>query len=506
MRQRRPSWILAVLGLFVICPQPGSSQPPGSGPETSSNRLERGLEALEAGDWPAATALLTALSEDYPGEAELFYYLGVAAASSGDDRTAVLAFANAAALDPRLDWVQADLGISLYRLGEFELAEEHLLEALLQGPEDADVLLHLGLIDLEGGNDDRGERLLEESVALDARLGALAFYHAANYALDRGEMGRGAGFLEQAVLAPDADGWRQASAELLSTLGESDHSPPRLRLEAAIGVENDDNLTVSLQDLSTGIGDVAATLQGEVDLDLIRTESVAVSIGYDFYQSLHQDLKSFDLQANEPHIEIRGLTTSLQPVLRYAYRRESYDGADYLAAHSVDLDLALCRWGPLCALIGATFEDLKFDPAPLRDANRYSLRVGQETFFWSGRASFALTWEPTRQNAQRQNAPRQNIDYSAQIVQSGVTIFLDSLREGLVAGVSYDFEARDYDEISSPGFRRKDDRHVIWTGVRIPLLGPTRASLDYVRIASRSNISRFNYDENIVSFRLSAWR
>ena len=87
-----------------------------------------------------------------------------------------------------------------------------------------------------------------------------------------------------------------------------------------------------------------------------------------------------------------------------------------------------------------------------------------------------------------------------------MTVFLDWLREDLVAGVSYDFEARDYDEIRSPGFRRKDDRHVIWTGVRIPLLGPTRASLDYVRIASRSNISAFNYDENIVSFRISAWR
>ena len=113
--------------------------------------LDSAFEALEMGDWRRATQLFEELNGEFPDEPEFLYYIGLAAASQGDDLRAVDAFAEAAALNPELDWVQADLGLSLYRLGEFDLAEEHLLEALLQGPEDADVLLHLGLIDLENG-------------------------------------------------------------------------------------------------------------------------------------------------------------------------------------------------------------------------------------------------------------------------------------------------------------------------------------------------------------------
>ena len=185
MQQRGRLRALSLLGIFLLGAQPSAGEPAETVGETPSSRLDQAFEALDNGDWSAATMLFSELSAEFPGEPELHYYQGVAAASSGDDLQAVNAFALAAALDPHLAWVQADLGISLFRLGEFELAEDHLLEALLQGPDDADVLLHLGLIDLENGNNERGQRLLEESAALDPGVAALAFYQAANYELDQ---------------------------------------------------------------------------------------------------------------------------------------------------------------------------------------------------------------------------------------------------------------------------------------------------------------------------------
>jgi hypothetical protein len=85
--------------------------------------------------------------------------------------------------------------------------------------------------------------------------------------------------------------------------------------------------------------------------------------------------------------------------------------------------------------------------------------------------------------------------------------FLDSWLKGLLVGASYEFESRDYDSVDgSQGFVRQDERHVIWAGAALPLFGPTQASLDYIRIESRSNIQVLNYDENIVSFKLWVWR
>ena len=93
-------------------------------------------------------------------------------------------------------------------------------------------------------------------------------------------------------------------------------------------------------------------------------------MGYDFFQSLHQDLEEFDLQSNETHIEFYGFLDALQPVLAYAYRRESYGGADYLASHIVDLDLTVCLWRHTCGLLGGECEHRGCEPTPERDSDR----------------------------------------------------------------------------------------------------------------------------------------
>jgi tetratricopeptide (TPR) repeat protein len=502
MRQRRRFWILGTLGLLILHPLLGAAEARSEATETAAMRLQRGFEALDEGDWDSAAVLFGGLSREHTTEAEIFYYLGVAEASRGDDYAAALAFANAAALDHELDWVHADLGISLFRLGEFELAEDHLLEALLQGPDDADVLLHLGLIDLENGNNERGQRLLEESAALDPGVAALAFYQAANYELDRDRVENAMLLLEKAILAAGPEDWRVASTQLLAALAESEAQTQRLRLSAGVGFEYDDNLTVSEQDLSTGIGDNAVTMEAGLEVDLLGRDTYGISAGYDFYQSLYQDLTNFDLQSHEPHAEIYGVFGGFRPILGYTYRNQNYGGKDYLSGHLLELDTTLCGWRNSCALLAVGFERLHYNPTPERDAYRYGLVLGQQTLFVRGLVAFTLSWEP-----EWQDAVSSDFDYSAQIVRAGLSFSLNALRQGSWLGLSYEFESRDYEDlIRSIGTNRQDDQHLFWAGLRIPLLGPTQISFDYMRIGSRSNIPTLTYDENIVSFKLWAWR
>ena len=502
MQQRGRLRALSLLGIFLLGAQPSAGEPAEAAGETPSSRLDQAFEALDDGEWPAAAVLFAELSAEFPGEPELHYYQGVAAASSGDDLQAVNAFARAAALDPHLAWVQADLGVSLFRLGEFGLAEEHLLEALLQGPEDADVLLHLGLIDLEHGNEERGQRLLEESAALDPGVAALVFYHAANYELDQNRVDNAMRLLERAVSAAGPADWREASVQLLAALAETETESRRLHLSAGVGFEYDDNLTVSEQDLSTGIGDNAVTLEAGLELDLLGGETYGISAGYDFYQSLYQDLSNFDLQSHEPHAEIYALWGGFRPILGYTYRNQNYGGKDYLSGHRLELDTTLCGWRNSCALLGVGFERLRYAPTPERDAYRYGLVLGQQTLFMRGLVAFTLSWEP-----EWQDAVSGDFDYSAQIVRAGLSLSLNRLRPGIWLGLSYEFESRDYGNlVRELGSNRQDDQHLFWAGLRVPLLGPTQASLDYMRIGSQSNIPSLNYDEDIVSIKLWAWR
>ncbi|MDE0885552.1 MAG: tetratricopeptide repeat protein [Myxococcota bacterium] len=504
-KQRRCAfWLGLALVLALLGPRLGRSEPLGPEPNPPLDPWELGFEALDRGEWTAAIEFFSELSREEPGNAALHYYLGVAWVSSGDDLSGVEAFADAADLDPTLRWVQADMGMSLYRLGELDLAEEHLLEALLQGPDEADVLLSLGLIDITHGFSERGNRLIEESVALDPTIAALAFFEAAGVALDRDDFTAATAYLERGALAKGPEEWRAASAELLASLSETKVASRRIRLRAAIGFENDDNLTVSEQDISTGVGDISGTFEADIEVVVVRNEALVVSVGYDFFQSVHQDLEAFNLQINEPHVQISGFMDFLQPVITYAYRSESYRDLDYLDSNIIDLDLALCHWKYTCALFGAGYERRDFAPtpfAPQRVANRYSLFVGQQTRFWDGKLDFSLSWEP-----QWQNSDQAFLSYDAQIANIGLTAMLDPFYKGLLLGASYGFESRDYAKTGDGSeFQRKDDRHIVWTGIRIPLIGPTQISFDYLLILSRSSITALNYNENIVSLKLWAW-
>ena len=96
MRQRRRFWILGTLGLLILHPLLGGAEARSEATETAAMRLQRGFEALDEGDWDSAAVLFGGLSREHTTEAEIFYYLGVAEASRGDDYAAALAFANAA--------------------------------------------------------------------------------------------------------------------------------------------------------------------------------------------------------------------------------------------------------------------------------------------------------------------------------------------------------------------------------------------------------------------------
>lgn len=470
-------------------------------PEDTARQMRQGLEAVDSGQWDRAMEIFQALSDSQPDRPEATYFLGIAAAHGGNDVVAVDAFSRVAAIDPSYRWVQANLGLTLFRLGEMTRAEDHLLEALLQGPDDADVLLHLGMIDEQRGEYDRALRLFHESANEDPQVAGLAMLQAAHLELNLGNLPNALDFLERARMSAGPASAQEAADKMLAALARGSATPSRFSLNGGVGFELDDNVTLSEQDLATGLSDEALVLNAGVDIYMLRDENLWVSFGYDFYQSLYRTLTDFDAQIQEPGVSIGGRIGRVYPTFSYAYRHEMLGSEDYLSAQQIDFDLEIALAGSWSALLGVENEWRDFEPTPARSGSVTTLIVGQTIRFFDGLVSAALFWEPSWQRTD--GTP---FNYDGQAINAQVGFFIPRGR-GIDLSLSYEYADRDYTDLTSgfgSGFRH-DHYHIVWSRLSMPLARFAEVSVDYLFVDSNSTLVGLNYSQNILTFRLGFW-
>lgn len=460
---------------------------------------EAGLEAFDAGDFATARRLLEQATALEPDDPLLHYGLGVSALQLGDDVVAVRALERAAELDDAFPGVQAELGITLYRLGDLDRAEVHLVEALVQGPEDAEVLLHLGLLDAAGGEPERAIRLFEEAALVEPSLAASAWYEAAGVRLDQDDLDAAIETLERAAAAEGPESARLGAAELIASL--RGRAPRRVELSAGAGIEYDDNLTVPDADVATGVDDVAAIFDAGIDLYAVRRTDVQLSVGYDFYQSLYRTVTGLDLQSHSPFVRLTAGDGSVLGSVSYRYTNDSLGGAGFMSTHRGDVgaEWAVAPW--LFGLVGTRFEDLSFDQTRRRDAQRVSLLFGGRVTHPSAPVSLELTWRPVWTDAR---GPE--FDYRADLMTTRLYFGVSVPNRTIHFRLDYDWESRDYENPTRRiRARRRDDRHTFGAGSSVVLIGPTEVSLGYLHISSSSNLPELNYVENIVTLRLGVY-
>ncbi|MEE3326880.1 MAG: tetratricopeptide repeat protein [Myxococcota bacterium] len=487
--------------LFLSLPTSSVQASDAKKSSVPDTKLEQGLDALDHGDWAEAMKIFRALSEAQPDQPAPAYYLGVAAAHGGHDVTAVDAFVQCASLDPSFEWVQANLGLTLFRLDEIQLAEDHLLEALLQGPDSADVLLHLGMIDAQRQEYERALRLYQQSADLDPEIAGLAMLEAAHLELDRGDLPAALDFLEKASTAPGPASAKHAADTLLASMMGGSAEPPRFIIQGSAGFELDDNVTVTEEDLATGLSDEALVLGAGLEYRLLNEETAWIIVGYNFYQSLYRTLTDFDLRIQEPRLTIGGRVGRVFPTFTYAYQNQTLGSDGFLSSHLLDfnLDIALVEHWSL--FVGGEAERVNYDSTPARTGYRGAINVGPQVSFFDDLMSFSLIWEPSWQ---RTDGAAFNFD--GQSLLTELNLFIPRGR-GVDLRTSYQYIQHDYTDLIS-GFglgTRHDTYHVLRLGLQMPLARYANISVDYLHLRSDSTIPDLNYSQNILTFRLGFW-
>jgi tetratricopeptide (TPR) repeat protein len=302
LRSGRDAWVIAALLLVSV----GA---PARASEESILETSAGLLDLHAGRYVEARQRFERAVAADPDDITAQYYLGVTFGRLGAYPQAIIALERVRAARPELHQVELELGIVFFRAANWDSAIASLERARQDSELDAAASFYLGLTEL---------RRNHKAIALDHFRRAEQDPH----------LRRAAQYYEGFILY-DTQQWREADERFAAVMrenGGSDIALEAQRFRAAIeergdrryhlygsaGFEYDSNVLLAPSD-DEAKDTIAISKQADGRAVLLaggryvpwRSENAQLSIGYEFFQSLHFDLTSFNVQDHRPSIELR---------------------------------------------------------------------------------------------------------------------------------------------------------------------------------------------------------
>lgn len=263
------------------------------------------------------------------------------------------------------------------------------------------------------------------------------------------------------------------AAVFTSNASATDESKLSLSVEA--GIEYDDNVSVSILDQSTGQSDSALVIDFSAGYNIIKTETDEVTVSYDFYQSLYDDLDDYDLQIHTLTASGSWVVNELDPGLNYSYSKVSLGGDDLYDSHTLTPVLGFSGIDTWYHQLSYGYTDKDFSSLNERDGDQHSIAADNFYLFMDNKAFFSAGLR-----LENEDTDSPEYDYQGIYLKLGVSMPLASM-EGLKFKGNYQHYWRDYDnETISIGEKRDDEQDFL--------------SLELSKVISQSLTAKFNYE------------
>jgi tetratricopeptide (TPR) repeat protein len=286
---------VALLGLLACAAAADAS-------DRSERLYSRALVEFHAGRTEQARALLDEAVTADPQDPYALYYRGTIRGRLGDLSGAVADLRAALQLEPDFDQAALDLGTALLETGDNEAALTPLEQATRRSDLEAHARLYLGIAQVRAGRLEEARTNLTRAADLDPSLGTAARYYlgiASQRAGDRG----GADAYFTAVSEAAADSAMRRHAQ--DALQHMRAAQKPWTVYGTFGFQYDSNVVLAGEDVGISNQDDGLAVIGAGAAYGHRfNDNVGLSVGYEFFQSLHFDLNEFDLQGHRPEIRL----------------------------------------------------------------------------------------------------------------------------------------------------------------------------------------------------------
>lgn len=277
----------------------------------------------------------------------------------------------------------------------------------------------------------------------------------------------------------------------------------RWKVSGSLGVEYDDNVSTDETDSRSGQSDKALLIDLGAAYKPEFGAAYGLEIGYDFSQSLHEDLDRFDLQTHSVSASVEREVAPWDLGFIYLYSRSLLDGDDFLGIHSLtpSVGRAVNEQWYVSLRYGLQVKDFKQGVNDPRDAVNNGLTFDNFIFFDQARSYVSLGYR-----IEGEDADGRQFDYLGHFFHARAKLRLpiDALQKwNPVARLGLEFWTKDYDNVTpSIGAKRDDDRTTISAALQLDLTDHVNSELAVENIEASSNLPSADFDETIVTFRI----
>ncbi len=281
----------------------------------------------------------------------------------------------------------------------------------------------------------------------------------------------------------------------------------RWTVTGSLGVEIDDNVSTDEVDNNSNLSDEALLIELGGTYKPQFGDAYGLELGYDFSQSLHEDLDEFDLQTHSLSATVEHEIAPWDLGFTYLYSRSLLGGDDFLGIHSLTPSVGRSvtdRWY-VSLRYGLQVKDFVQTGNDARDAVNNGLTFDNFIFFDQSRSYISVGYR-----IEDENTDGDRFDYVGHFlhVRAKVRLPIEQLqRFKPTLRLGYQFSKKDFSNsasCASPciGAERDDERMTFSGALSLDLTETVNTELAFETIEAVSNRSSADFDETVVTFKV----
>ena len=273
-----------------------------------------------------------------------------------------------------------------------------------------------------------------------------------------------------------------------------------LSAEISFGAQYDSNVSIEASDITARRGDEALLLGASVEAEKQVSQRLTATAGYDFSQTLHDEVTDFDLQTHALTAGLEYNRKRLGIDLGYRFNHVLLDQKPYLDLHVITPAVSYRPWDRLLVRGAYTYVRKHFVTSDRLDGDTHYASIDAWRAIADRRGYVSLGARYEKDDVTF--GPRDFTGWQAVArVQYPIAILNPKAR----GRVSYTYSERDYAEVDPAiGEKRSESRSSVSAILDTPFIDPldVRAT---VRFTDRkSNVPAYDYREVLASI-LFSW-